>query len=148
LGHYSPDFKVRKDLSFSLEGLKDSTTGLSEVDMLEELARYQQLTRSQVIRAAVVDYVKKNNCKMTKIVRLDEFTDKNSVTSIEPTLAEYYNIHENFISNSDLSINESKRRAAVCKRLVKLYEDRAFKLNDDEWRREHQKKITSKVVGG
>ena len=137
MGRYSTDYKSRKDYSFSLESQKDPSTNLSEVDMLNEVVRMQGTTISKYVREALVETFKKLKPSLNNMPQLDKYMEKENYIFDEPTLKDYFKVHEEFVSKSDFSIDEMKRRAGLCMRLSKFYDNEASRKEDEEWRNSH-----------
>jgi hypothetical protein len=126
MGRFCGDFKIKKLYGFPLEYERDPLTNKSEVETLEEIANKMGYSHARYIREAVLAYNTKNEHILSRNPKLEQFigeTKAEDYIAMEPTLADYPRIHEDFIKKSSFSLEELRRRAHECLTISKLYDN-------------------------
>jgi len=134
MGRFCGDFKIKKLYGFPLEYERDPLNNKSEAETLEEIANKMGYSVAKYIREAVLAYNARNEHMLSRNPKLEQFmgeTKAEDYIPMEPTLADYIPIHEDFITKSDFPLEELRRRAQACLYISKQY-DKKYQLEKDK----------------
>jgi hypothetical protein len=146
---FSKDFSNKREVKFNLEREKDPVTNRSEFDDLEDLAKLKNSSLSKITREIILDYFAKNPYIISNndTPKIEEFIKEDGTEKHynEPTVADYTRVHQEFIINTDLPLEELERRANACLTTSKLYTNAYEVKKDAEFERLREARLNAKL---